>query len=201
MIGLIFLYNFNTFLNGLIITLVAVLVFFLVRLMISKRNKTPEIEIKLRSRKKWKKERHFRGEDSKDPDQDFHNVHVFFQIIWNFEIVLKNSAWPKAYYVRLLQAKENHKFSLPERKIDPNLIFEYHQKELMPISFTKTFRVKRSDKDLYFTELPHELDDLSLLIEYSNVEHKMFYRTYFFKDNKTVDVAIPEADLDDWEYI
>lgn len=201
MFGFVFLYTFNTFLNGLVITLVAVFAVLGVRIVYKKLYKKPNISLKLNKNEGWTKEKHFRGEDSSDANQDFHEVHTYFQIIWKFRILLKNVSRANAYKVKLLQLKDNRNFKLLNGKIEEGAVFEFNQKADLPFSYDKTFRVKRRDQNKYFTGLPEEFNELILLVEYRNVKNKTFYSKYHFKNDKTVDSSMSEEDLEQWVYL
>jgi hypothetical protein len=115
--------------------------------------------------------------------------------------VLKNASKSNAYNVKLLQLKDNGNFEFPNEKIDEELVFEFNQKEDMPFTYDKTVRVKRRDQNKYFTGLPEEYNDLTLLLEYSDKNKKTFYRKYFFSNDKTVDSSMSEEDLEKWDYL
>ena len=201
MIWLTFFYVLDLFFYGLVITLIAVFVVFGISIVYKKLYKKPSISLRLNRDEGWTKEKHFRGEDASDPHQDFHEVHTFFKIIWKFRIVLKNASRSKAYKVKLLQLKDNGNFELPNGKIDEDLVFEFNQKEDIPFTFDKTVRVRRRDKNKYFTGLPEEYNDLSLLLEYSDNNKKIFYRKYSFNNDKTTDSSMSEEDLEKWVYL
>jgi len=201
MFGIIFLYTFNTFLSGLVITLIAVFTVLGIRIVYNKLYKKPNISLKLDTNEGWTKEKHFRGEDSSDTNQDFHEVHTYFQIIWKFTIILKNISRAKAHKIRLLQLKDNSNFKLLNGEIDEGIVFEFNQKVDLPFGYDKTFRVKRRDQNEYFTGLPEGFNDLILLVEYSNVKNKTFYRKYHFRNDKTVDSSMSEEDLEQWVYL
>lgn len=201
MFGFVFLYTFNTFLNGLVITLIAVFTALGVRIVYKRLYKKPNISLKLNTNEGWTKEKHFRGEDASDTNQDFHEVHTFFQMIWKFRIILKNVSRANAYKVKLLQLKDNGNFNLLNEKIEEGIVFEFNQKVDLPFSYDKTFRVKRRDQNTYFTGLPEEFNEMILLVEYRNVKNKTFYSKYHFRNDKTVDCSMSEEDLEQWVYL
>ena len=201
MIGFIFSYTFNTFFNGLVIALVVVVIIFGIRMIYNKLYKKPIISLRLNNKRRWSKEKHFRGEDHSDTHQDFHEVHIYFNITWNFELTLRNLARANAYKVKLLQLKENNNFAFDYGKIKQEIDFEFAQRKILPFSYTKKVRVIREEKDKYYTEKPEEFNELTLLIEYSNANNRLFHRKYFFKNNKTIDVQISEEELEQWDYL
>ena len=78
-------YTFDTFLNGLVIALFAVFIILMARVLYNKLYKKPIISLKLNKRRRWTKEKHFRGEDHSDSHQEFNEVHIFFNITWHFD--------------------------------------------------------------------------------------------------------------------
>jgi len=201
MISFIFLYTFDTFFNGLVLTLIAVLVVLGARLLYNKFYKKPIISLKLNKKRKWTKEKHFRGEDHADSHQEFNEVHIFFNITWSFEMILRNLSRANAYNVKLLQLKESKNFKYATGEIEEDLDFEFIQKKVIPFTYTRKVRVIREDKNKYYTEKPEEFDELTLLIEYSNAKNELFHRKYFFKDDKTIDSPTSEEELEQWDYL
>lgn len=201
MIAFIFLNTLDTFFNGIVIAFIAVLVYIGIRLVYNKLYRQPIISLRLNKRRKWTKEKHFRGEDHSDSHQEFNEVHIYFNITWHFEMILRNLSRANAYNVKLLQLKESKNFELAAGEIHEDLDFEFIQKKVLPLNYTKKVRVIREDKDKYFTSKPEEFDELTLLIEYSNRHNKLFHRKYFFKNDKTIDSPMSEEELDQWDYI
>ena len=201
MITLIFLETDNMLVIGLLVGLVAFFVVFGLVKLYNKNYKKPVLSIKLNTEKKWTREKHFRGEDHDDTHQDFHGVHLFFNIIWNFEILLLNVSKVNAYGIKLLQLKEFKGLQYSKGKIDNNLILKEDDKEMIPISFNKKVRVIREDGDKYYTVYPEEFNDLVILMEYKGKNNKLFYRKYYFKGDKMKDCSLSELDLDQWAYI
>lgn len=201
MIAFIFLNTLDTFFNGIVIAFIAVLVYIGIRLVYNKLYRQPIISLKLNKRRKWTKEKHFRGEDHSDSHQEFSEVHIFFNITWHFELILRNLSRANAYNVKLLQLKESKNFEFAAGEIHEDLDFEFIQKKILPFNYTKKVRVIREDKNKYFTEKPVEFDELTLLIEYSNAKNELFHRKYFFKDDKTIDSPMSEEELEQWDYL
>ena len=198
---LTFFYALDLFFYGLVIALIAVFVVFGISILYKKLYKRPIISLRLNREVGWTKEKHFRGEDASDPNQDFHEVHTYFKIVWKFKIILKNASRSNAYKVKLLQLRDNGNFELPNGKIDEELVFEFNLKEDIPFTYDKTVRVKRRDQNKYFTGLPEEHNDLILLLEYNDKNKKIFYRKYSFSNDKTIDTSMSEEDLEKWVYL
>jgi len=201
MITLIFLETDNALVVGLLVALIVFFVIFGGIKLYNKNYKKPVLSIKLNTEKEWTREKHFRGEDHADKHQGFHEVHLFFNLIWNFEIQLINISKVKAYGLKLLQLKEFKGLKYSKGKIDKNLILKQDDKEVIPISFSKTVRVIREDGDKYYSVYPEEFNDLILLMEYKDQNNKLFYRKYFFKGDKMKDCSPSELDLELWDYI
>ncbi len=201
MTGFVNLYTFNTFFNGFVLAVVAVTVFIGIRIIYNRLYKKPIISLRLNKKKRWIKEKHFRGEDHADSHQDFHEVHIFFNITWFFELTLRNLSRANAYNVKLLHLKENNNFALAAGKIEEEMDFEFIQKKILPFTYTKKVRVVREDKNKYFTEKPIDFNELTLLIEYTDTHNKLFHRKYFFENDKTIDSPMSEEELEQWEYI
>jgi len=201
MIALLFLYTFNIFVIGLITVLVAFFVIFGLGKLYNKLFKRPILSFQLNTEKKWEKEMHFKGEDHADTHQDFHKVHLFFNIIWNFETLLVNISKVNAYNIKFLQLKEWKGLQFSREKIDQNLVLKHNEKVKIPFSFSKTVRVRREDRDKYYTVFPEEFNDLIVLVECKKQNNKLFYRKYYFKGNKMKDCSLSELDMDQWEYI
>ena len=201
MISFIFLYTFDTFLNGLVIALFAIFIVLMARVLYNKLYKKPIISLKLNKKRRWTKEKHFRGEDHSDSNKEFNEVHIFFNITCHFELIVRNLSRANAYNVKLLQLKESKNFELASGEIHEDIDFEFIQKKVLPFNYTKKVRVIREDKDKYFTAMPEEFNELTLLIEYSNGHNKLFHRKYFFKNDKTIDSPMSEEELDQWDYI
>lgn len=201
MIALIFLDTNNTFIVGLLIIAITFFVLFGLRMLYNKRYKKPTLSIKLNMDKKWTREKHFRGEDHEDPHHDFNEIHVFFNIIWNFEISLLNESSVDGYAIKFLELKEFKGLEYSNSKIDKDFILKSNNKEVVPFSFNKRVRVIREDKDKYYTVFPEEFNDLRILIECKNNNNKVFYREYYFKGNRMKDCSLSEIDKDQWKYI
>lgn len=201
MIGLTLLFNFSFSLSNLSIALILVLLVLLVAMMYNRLFKRPIIILKLKTKGEWTRERHFKGEDASDPNQDFNEVHTYFNMIWNFEMILKNTSRVTAYNIKLLQLN-NFKF-LQLKGVANNeiLVIEPHQKVIIPMVFDKTFRVQRRDKDVYYTTYPEGYSKLMILIEFKSKKDKTYYRRYFFNNDLTLKSQISKSELDDWDTI
>lgn len=201
MIGSIFLFNLILLLSSLSITLILVLLILGMVMLYNKLFKKPIINLNLKTKKEWTKERHYKGEDASDPNQGFNEVHTYFNIIWNFELILRNSSRVKAYRVKLLQLNDYKFLELPKRINNEILVMEPGKKIIIPFAFNKTYRVQRRDKDKFFTTYPKGYNKLMILIEFKNNENKTFYRRYFFNKDFTENSPISKSELDHWDYI
>ena len=201
MIGSIFLYNLILLLSSLSITLIIVLLILGMIIIYNKFFKKPIVNLNVKTKKEWTKERHYKGEDGSDPNQDFNEVHTYFNIIWNFELILRNSSKVKAYHVKLLQLNDYKFLEIPQRINNEILAMEPGKKISIPFAFNKTYRVQRRDKDKFFTSYPKGYNKLMVLIEFKNNENKTFYRRYFFNKDLTGNSPISKSELDHWDYI
>ena len=201
MIALNFSDTNNTFIVVLLIIAIAFFVLFGLRMLYNKLYKKPTLSIKLNMDKKWTREKHFRGEDHEDPHHDFNEIHVFFNIIWNFEISLLNDSKIDAYAIKFLQLKEFKGLEYSKLEIDKGFILKSNNKEAIPFSYKKTVRVVREDKDKYYTVFPVEFNDLKILIECKNKNDKVFYREYNFKGDMMKECSFSEIDPDHWDYV
>ena len=84
MVGSIFLFNLILLLSSLSITLTIVLLILVMIIIYNKLFKKPIINLNVKTKKEWSKERHYKGEDASDPNQDFNEVHTYFNIICNY---------------------------------------------------------------------------------------------------------------------
>ncbi len=201
MIGFIFLYNFSFSLSGLSIALILMILILGLGMIYNRIFKRPIIIINLKTKEEWSRERHFKGEDGSDPNQDFNEVHTFFNMIWNFEMILNNTSRVNAYHIKLLQLNDFKFLRLKEVRNNEILVMEPNQKVIIPMDFDKTYRIQRRDKDKYFTTYPKGYNKLSILIEFKSKRNKTFYRRYFFNNDLTVKSPISKSELDHWDYI
>ena len=201
MIGFISLFNMNEFFSGLFLGLAAIMAVFGIIVAYKKYYKKPKISLKLISSGEWTKEKHFRGEDSSDEHQELNEVHIFFNLIWRFDIIFQNDSRSNAYNIRFLQLKDFKNIEFADEKLDKNLIVTPNFKEVIPFTFSKTVRVKRIENNKYFTDLPDEFNELSILIEFNSKNRKTYYRRFYFKENKTKDHPMSEHELEHWDFL
>ncbi len=201
MISCIFLYNFGFSLSGLSIALILMLLILGMGMIYNKLFKRPIIIININTKEEWSKERHFKGEDASDPNQDFNEVHTYFNMIWNFEMILKNTSRANAYHIKFLQLNDFKFLQLTKGSNNEILVVEPNQKVIIPMAFDKTYRVQRRDKNKYFTIYPKGYNKLTILIEFKSKKNKTFYRRYFFNNDLTVKSPISKSELDHWDYI